>query len=100
MLFNYLHFSSPSFLYWWKTNYFYHCLVKKLEEIQTNPEVVIFQACGKNPELEHNWIFCNMQFYLDVISQAGPGPVSWTHSAAGEDMVPEQTHEVEENGKW
>lgn len=44
-------------------------------------------------------VVCNMQFYLDVISQAGPGPVSWTHSAAGEDMVPEQTHEMEENGK-
>lgn len=54
MLFNYLHFSSPSSLYWGKTNKLHHCLVKKLK-IQTNSEVVIFQACGKNPELEHKW---------------------------------------------
>lgn len=42
----------------------------------------------------------DMLLDLDVIAQVGPGPVSWTHSAAGEDVVPEQTHEVEENGKW
>lgn len=37
-----------------KTNKLYHCLVKKLK-IQTNPEEIIFQACGKNTELEHKW---------------------------------------------
>lgn len=42
---------------------------------------------------------CNEQLCLDVLPQVGPGPVSRTHSAPGEDMVPEQTHEVEENGK-
>lgn len=36
---------------------------------------------------------------LDVLPQVGPGPVSRTHAAPGEDLVPEQTHEVEENGK-
>lgn len=51
MLFNYLHFFS---LYWRKTNKLHHCLVKK-PKIQTHPEVVIVQACGKNPELEHKW---------------------------------------------
>lgn len=38
-------------------------------------------------------------FCLDVIPQVRPGPVSWTHSAPGEDLVPEQAHEVEEDGK-
>lgn len=42
---------------------------------------------------------CNEQLCSDVLPQVGPGPVSRTHSAPGEDMVPEQTHEVEENGK-
>lgn len=38
-------------------------------------------------------------FILLVILQVRPGPVAWTHTAPGEDMVPEQAHEVEENGK-
>lgn len=38
-------------------------------------------------------------FILLVILQVRPGPVTWTHTAPGEDMVPEQAHEVEENGK-
>lgn len=36
---------------------------------------------------------------LSVCVQIGPGSVSGTHSAPGEDMVPEQTHEMEENGE-
>lgn len=35
---------------------------------------------------------------LYVCVQIGLGSVSGTHSAPGEDMVPEQTHEMEENG--
>lgn len=31
--------------------------------------------------------------------QTGPGSVFGTHTAPGEDMVPEQTHEMEENGE-
>lgn len=31
--------------------------------------------------------------------QIGPGSVFGTHTAPGEDMVPEQTHEMEENGE-
>lgn len=38
-------------------------------------------------------------FILLVILQVRPGPVAWTHTAPGEDMVPEQAYEVEENGK-
>lgn len=37
--------------------------------------------------------------YVCVCVQIGPGSVSGTHSAPGEDMVPEQTHEMEENGE-
>lgn len=41
----------------------------------------------------------NVLHYLVVISQVRPGPVTWTHTAPGEDVVPKQAHEVEEDGK-
>ncbi len=36
---------------------------------------------------------------LFVILQVRPCPVTWTHTAPGEDMVSKQAYEVEENGK-
>lgn len=41
----------------------------------------------------------NMHFVLFVILQVRPGPVTWSHTAPGENMVPKQAYEVEENGK-
>lgn len=41
----------------------------------------------------------DVQSSLFLILQIRPGPVSWSHTASGEDMVPKQAYEVEENGK-
>lgn len=41
----------------------------------------------------------NVQLVLFVILQVRPGPVTGAHTAPGEDMVPKQAYEVEENGK-
>lgn len=34
-----------------------------------------------------------------LILQIRPGPVTWSHTASGEDLVPKQAYEVEEDGK-
>ncbi len=41
----------------------------------------------------------NVGLVLFLILQVRPGPVAWSHTAPGEDMVPKQAYEVEENGK-
>lgn len=48
---------------------------------------------------ENKRLMCRLLLFLPL--QVRPGPVPWTHTAPGEDLVPKQAHEVEENGeRW
>lgn len=44
-------------------------------------------------------LLSDRMYVLFVILQVRPGPVTWPHTTPGEDVVPEQAHEVEENGE-